>query len=35
LKAEELLYRFAMDQSKEAEAAIIDFVQDGLNREGL
>ena len=35
LKAEELLYRFYIDRDKKAEEAIIKFVQDGLDKEGL
>lgn len=35
LKAEELLYRFYIDRDKKAEEAILNFVQDGLDKEGL
>ena len=35
LKAEELLYRFYIDRDKKAEEAILNFVQDGLNKEGI
>jgi len=35
LKAEELLYRFYVDQDEKAEEAIVDFVQDGLIRAGI
>ena len=35
LKAEELLYRFYIDRDKKAEGAILNFVQDGLDKEGL
>ena len=35
LKAEELLYRFYIDRDKKAEEAILDFVQDWLDKEGL
>lgn len=35
LKAEELLYRFYIDRDKKAEEAILTFVQDGLDKEGL
>ena len=35
LKSEELLYRFYIDRDKKAEEAILNFVQDGLDKEGL
>jgi hypothetical protein len=35
LRAEELLYRFYIDRDKKAEEAILNFVQDGLDKEGL
>ena len=35
LKAEELLYRFYIDRDKKAEEAILNFVQDGLDKEGI
>ena len=35
LKAEELLCRFYIDRDKKAEEAILNFVQDGLDKEGL
>jgi len=35
LKAEELLYRFYIDRDKKSEEAILTFVQDGLDKEGL
>ena len=35
LKAEELLYRFYIDRDKKAEEAILNFVQDVLDKEGL
>lgn len=35
LKAEELLCRFYIDRDKKAEDAIINFVKDGLEKEGL
>jgi hypothetical protein len=35
LRAEELLYRFYIDRDKKSEEAILNFVQDGLDKEGI